>query len=157
MLVLAGCSPVTEGERQYLERRKTEREQREALRTALVEGAKDEDVLQMVREALAPEGAGTMEAWVDRKTAAFRDQIMFPKWEVLRRGSSKYEVRYSFTVMDANSAMSKRGFYWNVDFDLRVVSLPKEIMPAELAAKHLVPDPAMKLKKKLREAELSLE
>ena len=110
----------------------------------------------MVQEARAPDGNGLIPEWVDRQLENIRNLVMFPRWEVLRRGSNRYEVRYTFTQIDGAS-MTKRGFFWNVDVVLKLVSSPRELAPSEVANRQRTEEVTQQQRRRIREHELSLE
>ena len=70
-----------------------------------------------------------MDQWLDRQLKAFTGEIMFPRWDASQRGTSKYEVHFTFTLIDAENRIVKRGYAWPVDMALMVVGTPRELAP----------------------------
>jgi hypothetical protein len=127
-LWLAACAPQSEREREYFRQQEAERAERETLKLAIVESAKDTDVIQMVKQSASMRANLDTGVWVDQQMAQIQGQVIFPRWEVVRRGSSKYEARYSYTLLDADNNMAKRGWRWDVDIMLKIVSPPRDIV-----------------------------
>lgn len=155
LLALAGCGPTTESERAYFAAREAERLEHEEMRRAITTPLPDQEVLALVREEDSPDGAGTMMDWVQRQIARLKGQVLFPRWQVTRRGSSKYEVRYTFTWIDATNHISSKGYFWIVDGGLRLVGAPHELDAVEVGPR--VRTPAEVQQQRIRDEEYSLE
>jgi hypothetical protein len=153
---LAACSPPTESEREYYRKREAERMEKETLKMAVTESAKDTEILTLVKESAAVDGVGKTEAWVDRQMRGVLGQVIFPRWEISRRGSTKYEVRFMYTTVDERSYMSKRGWRWDVDVMLKMVGPPREVLPHD-AAPRVRASESEQQKRRIREAEARLE
>lgn len=129
--LLAACGPTTEAERAYVQAREAERLEREEMRRTLVAAIQDDEVLKMVQEKESPDGAGTMMDWLGRELQGLKGQTLFPRWQVTRRGSMKYDVRYTYTWIDPSERISTRGWMWTVDGGLRLVGEPHELAPVD--------------------------
>ena len=99
---------------------------------ALTQNAKPEvvdavsDVRQMVNESMVHVDEETLrvEEWIERQTDGGEGQVMFPRWDVRRRGTHNYEVRFTYTLIHDDYRIEKRGYSWQVDQVLRLVSAP---------------------------------
>ena len=135
MLFSGGCGPTTEEERAIHGVRKSEAEQRDALRRAL-DGATEKSVaIKLVQTAPAAQGEGTMEQWLQRQSSTNGSSIVFPVWEADRRGMGKYEVSFTCTLMLGDGSIGKWGVVWSVDILLKQVSSPREMTQSELNAR----------------------
>ncbi len=130
-----GCSPMTEDELAVQERRKSEVEQREALRRAVGDGTEEGVAIKLVQSAPAAQGGGTMEQWLQRQAATNDSSIVFPRWEAERRGMGKYEVIFTCTLMREDGRVGKWGIAWFVDIPLKVVASPREMKQSDLSAR----------------------
>ena len=92
-----------------------------------------------------------MEDWIARELAMADGQVMFPKWDAKRRGSSKYEVRFTYTLLRDNYVIQKKGFVWNVDLSLRLVGPLRSFEPVEAERRPRVPEPRRPPPKKTEE------
>lgn len=104
-------------------------------RDSVVPAVADEEVLDLVRESPAPDGVGLMSEWVTRGVNA-SDQLLFPRWQVARRGATRYEVKYTYTLINVTNQLSRQGYSWNVDAALKLVGPPvalvlNEPLPAQ--------------------------
>ncbi|MFH0907636.1 MAG: hypothetical protein V1929_02600 [bacterium] len=86
-------------------------------------------VVAMVQMSSAKEGDGTMGDWVDRRLKELTGQLMFPRWQAERRGASKFEVQFTFTLIDEENRIVKRGYAWSVDVPLNLVGPTRELEP----------------------------
>ena len=66
----------------------------------------------------------TVEEWLRKKMESRGGQIMFPRWNVRRRGANKFDVTFVYTVLMPDYTIEKEGFTWRVDAVLRLVSAP---------------------------------
>jgi hypothetical protein len=129
-VLVCGCDEPGSSETRYVLR------QHEGLpgmeRTEAVD--EPDAVLEMVK-ASEIEDAGevlTVEQWVERQLQADGGQVMFPQWEVKRRGTRRYTVDFTYTLLRDNYAIEKKGFRWNVDYVLQLVGAPGYIAQEEL-------------------------
>ena len=129
----AGCGFGTESERAYFAAREAERLQQLELRDAVVAETPEVEVLSLVTDDAAPDGSGTTGDWVKRAANETGGQLLFPRWQVDRRGANRYEVKYTYTLIDSTKHLSRRGFLWNVDTALKVVGKPHPLVLAEPA------------------------
>lgn len=86
-------------------------------------------VVAMVQRSPAKEGDGTIADWVDRRLKELTGQLMFPRWQAERRGTSKFEVQFTFTLIDEENRIVKRGYAWSVDVPLSIVGPTRELEP----------------------------
>ena len=135
LLFTGGCSPTTEDERAVQDGRKSEAEQREALRRVLDGGTEESVAIKLVRSAPAAQGEGTMEQWLQRQSATNGSSIFFPRWEADRRGMGKYEVIFTCTLMREDGRVGKWGVAWFADILLKLVASPREMTQSELSAR----------------------
>ena len=91
--------------------------------------ATETGVVAMVQMSPAKDGGGTMGDWVDRRLKELTGQLMFPRWQAERRGASKFEVQFTFTLIDKENRIVKRGYAWTVDVPLNLVGPPREMEP----------------------------
>lgn len=126
---------MTEDERAVQERRKSEIEQREALRQALGGGTEESAAIKLVQSAPAAQGGGAMEQWLQRQAVTNGSSIVFPRWEAERRGMGKYEVIFTCMLMQEDGSVGKWGIVWSVDIVLKMVTAPREMKQAELNAR----------------------
>lgn len=130
--LLTACAPQTAAERAYFEQKKAERDARDSLRTTITDDSlKDADIVNMVISNAAPDGNGINDDWLKRQIGQVDGQILFPRWKVMRHGPNKYDAQYSFSIIDAQNRLSKRGYQWSVDAMVKLVGPPREL---ELAA-----------------------
>lgn len=130
LVALAGCSPSSPPERARRGGWDVERGPRLDARSAAVPAVPDEEVIQLVQEHPAPDGKGLTREWVERGVDA-RAQALFPRWQVARRGATRYEVKYTFTLIDATNHISRVGYTWSVDAALKMVDAPQTMTRAE--------------------------
>jgi hypothetical protein len=64
----------------------------------------------------------TVEGWIKNILDNEKGEILFPKWDVRRRGFQHYEVRFTYTVIEPDYSINKRGYSWNVDVNLKMVA-----------------------------------
>lgn len=126
-LGMAGCGYQTESERAYFDAKESERLTQLEQRNALVAVVPDKDILEMVQEEAAPDGEGTVKDWVGRQANLTSGQVLFPRWQVMRRGANRYEVRFTYTLIDATNHLTRLGQTWNVDHALKIVGKPQAL------------------------------
>lgn len=155
--LLAACEPQTAAERAYFEQKEAERLAKVTLKNQVVESAlKDSDIINLVASNAAPDKIGSTDDWLKRQIGTIEGQILFPRWKVLRHGNTRFEARYQFSVIDDQNRISKRGYQWEVDVLVKLVSPPRELVFAEqkpLAA----PTVDTRQSRRLRDEEASLE
>lgn len=155
--LLAACSPQSEREREYFRQKEAEKMEEETLKLTIMESAKDTDVILMVKKAPAREGNIDTDTWVDKQIADVKGQVIFPRWEVTRRGSSKYEARYLYTLLDDQNKMTKRGWRWDVDVVVKMVSAPRDFVEEDSQPVQVRKPEAEQRMRRIREEERSLE
>jgi hypothetical protein len=136
LFVLAGlcfaCSPPTDQEVAYFDKRAQEREELERTTQTLQGSTRHAEAMAVVKGHAAPDAKGTIEDWVSRKASEARSHALFPRWKVVPRGRDKYEVRYEYTLMEENYDLEKKGYAWTVDLMLKIVSPHRELKDSEL-------------------------
>ena len=157
LLSFAGCSPQTAAEQAFYEQRAAEAEARDKLQKTLTDKSlKDRDLVNMVASNAAPDGAGIMDDWIKRQIGQVDGQVMFPRWRVVRKAESKYEVQYLFNVIDADNRLNKKGYHWDVDTSVKVVAAPMPMIFSEKTVSLAGPT-ATPQRRRQAEAEASLE
>ncbi len=129
---MAGCGPDSETDPAWLETRQSEIEQHKALRQTMQGDSGEKAAIKMVKESGAIDEKGTTEEWLDRQVNLAKSMVLFPRWEVSRRGMGRYEVRFTYTMMDENSGVVRKGFAWETDLVARNVGPPREMNQTEL-------------------------
>lgn len=133
---VAACEPMSDAERSYFESRDFDVEQERQLMQTMTEWNSVDGAIELVKSTPAPEDEeGTIEEWINRERMGIEGDVMFPRWEGLRRGSNRFEVRYTYTVIDFDYNIQKTGYRWDVDTMLKVVNGPEPIDPEELEPK----------------------
>jgi hypothetical protein len=127
LTVLAGCSPASDAERAYLDAREEQRLQKDSLRQTLEGVSGGEAAIDTVKQSAAPGGAGTVEQWVRQQTGQEKGDLLFPRWEAIRRSLTRYEVRHTYRVMSESGLIAKKGYAWDVDLVLKQVSGPRDL------------------------------
>ena len=134
LALAAGCTPMSEQEKTYLDRMSKEREEREEFSKTL--GSRDElaDAVKKVKEASHPDGE-TMETFakVQESEKAQQGNIIWRQWSASLRSQNNYDVKYLFTVLDRKDYQAtKYGFSWTYDETLDRVDGPREMTQEEL-------------------------
>lgn len=131
-VLAGGCSPQTDAEREYRERRRVESIVRESIRDSLEGGAEESEAIELVKESPAPDGETATAAWLQASMNERSGSILFPRWQAFRRGIDRYEVWFSYTFMAPDGAIQKKGYAWNVDLMLKAVKEPRPLTESEL-------------------------
>lgn len=76
--------------------------------------AMSELALKIVQEAPAGtnDPAATTGRKIEEQAAAMEGSVLFPRWTARRVGASDYEVRFTFTHIDNQYNMARKGFSW---------------------------------------------
>lgn len=131
-LILTGCSPESDAERAYARARRQEQLRQGQLRSTL-EGATEESAaVDMAKQWPALEGEGNTEQWTMRQMQSSGGNPLFPHWRAQRRGRGRYDVTFTYTLMNELGSVEKKGFLWRVDLVLKLVSEPREMTAAEM-------------------------
>ncbi len=125
LLLAGGCGEAERDPRDYFIERQEERRDEQKSLWRQHETPRDGDLIEMVRESDAPDGGGSMATWIDRHLAGLNGQILFPRWDVTRKGATTYDVAYHFTLIDKENDIHDRGITWQVD------SLNRSVQPPE--------------------------
>jgi len=132
---LAGCTPMSDTEREYLEKRAEEKEQMENFSSRLQTGGQLSDVLKKAQNHPV-EGVGTSQEWVvaklDRIKLEEKMDIPYQNWVVRPQSDKLYEVRFIYSTLGNNYEVTKKGFSWQVDTLIDRVTGPNELDEAEL-------------------------
>jgi hypothetical protein len=131
---LCGCTPLSEKEKEYLERRQEEREEQESFSQRMQSSEQINAVIQKVK-AHPVEGGTAAENWINLKMQQLRDrkvEIIYQKWTSSQKTTDRHEVRFLYTVLGDNYEPEKHGYLWEVDNTLDQVTGPLELSSAEL-------------------------
>lgn len=131
-VLLAGCSPTSDAERAFERSRRQEQLRREQLRATLEGVTEETAALEMVKQWPAVEGEGNTEEWTRRQLQEAGGNALFPHWRAQRRGMGRYDVTFTYTLMNELGGIEKKGQAWRVDLVLKTVSEPREMGAAEL-------------------------
>ncbi len=132
-LGLAGCGYQSESERAYFEGREVERQQKMELRNTLSSTVSDTEALTMIQTSPAPDGFGTIQDWIGRKRLETPGQIMLPRWNVQQFGDRRFEVRYTYTMIDESNQLVRSGYRWNVDTAIKQIPPPQSFTVSNAA------------------------
>lgn len=152
---MSGCGYETPSEQEYFTQREAERLAQQQQRDAVVAQVPDTEILALVTEAPAPDGSGPTAEWVLRMVNNSGAQVLFPRWQVSRRGANKYEVRYTYTTIDETNHLSRTGLRWSVDTSLKLVSDPETMVMADANRPERSLD--QQQRRRVRDAAYSLE
>ena len=81
-----------------------------------------DEVLALVKASTLGESEQSAENWVNTLMAEAEGQVMFPRWVVSRKGSQKYEVLFTYTLLRDDYGIEKKGCRWTVNAVLKLVS-----------------------------------
>ena len=159
-LLLAGCGVQDPYER-VARPRTSEGEtlmprDEQSLRAVVMDSANGDEVLAMVKSYPSPEPQIDTETWLTKQLQDDPGQVMFPRWEVQKRGANKYEARFTYTHIGTDNRMVKKGLSWNVDAVLKVVSPPRELPPEDRVGRGMRTETEAG-EKRIRKAEAALE
>jgi hypothetical protein len=157
-LLAAACAPQTAAERAYFEQKAAEKQELRELKSKLNDTTlKDSDIIGIVSSNAAPDGIGTIDDWLKRKVGEAEGQVLFPRWKVMRHGSTKFEVQHTFNVIDPQNRIIKRGYQWQVDTVVKLVGNPRDLVFAEQQATAETPAADLKQQRRTAGFEASLE
>lgn len=125
-----GCSRPQKSERTKRILQIAERKSGLDPRDTVVPAVPDAEVLALVHESPAPDGEGNTTEWV-RRSMDSTVQKLFPRWQVVRRGATRYEVKYTYTVINTTNELTRQGYAWNVDAALKTVGPPVLVSMAD--------------------------
>lgn len=85
-----------------------------------------DDVQEMVNQSIVHvQGQDiTVREWIRQQEESSDGQVLFPRWDVRRRGATKVEVRFTYTLLHDDYTVERRGYSWQVDQVLRLVGPP---------------------------------
>jgi hypothetical protein len=133
LALCAACGPSNDYEKAYFEQRNQESREREVFRSKL-DGVNEESAaLEMVREATSSSGTNSNQRWVERQLEDAGGNVMFGRWNIYRRGSGKYEVRFTCTLMDDQGQVTRKGYAWTADLVLKIVSPVREMKEEDVS------------------------
>lgn len=123
-LALAGCGYQSESERAYFEGREADRQQKRELQQTVSRITSDHEALSIVQDSPAPDGFGTIRDWIERKRLEAPGQVMLPRWNVQFIGAQRFEVRYTYSMINESNQLVRAGYLWNVDNAIRQIPPP---------------------------------
>jgi len=132
-LFLVACGSQSDREREIREQLKQERLARDSIADTVGRRYDEAEVLQMVQQSTAPVEGQTCEEWVRELTKDIRGDVLFPSWRATPRGSNKYEVRFTYTLMGVDNTVTRQGWAWKVDMVLKLVSSPQELEAEDIS------------------------
>jgi hypothetical protein len=133
LLTAAGCTPMSEKEKEYMERRESEKEQQENFTRQLESGEAYNAVIKKVQDKPV-EGGARAEDWVKLQINLVQapEQVIYQKWTASQKAAERFEVRFLYTVLNRTYEAEKRGFLWNVDNTLDQIAGPITLSREEL-------------------------
>ena len=134
LALAAGCTPLSQKEQEYLDKKKSEKEQQEGFGQRLQSTEQYNGIIQKVK-ATAVDGGAPAENWINLKIQQIKDQqvnVIYQKWTASQKSADRYEVRFLYTVLNKNYEPEKHGYLWDVDNTLDQVTGPVELTAAEL-------------------------
>lgn len=146
---------MTDKEKAYFDARDAERRELQAVREAINDSSVDSEVIDMVKQSEAPGAAGTTEEWLKTIGTVRGGTVMFPEWSVSRRALHKFDVRFTYTLIDVSNHVAQAGYSWQVDTILRSVGPPRDVSAAEAPSTGRLKAPPMRTR--FSDKDLSLE
>lgn len=133
LLAASGCTPMSEKEKEYMERRQTEKEQQESFTRQLESGEEYNTVIRKVKDQTV-EGGARSEDWVKLQLNLVQapEQVIYQKWTASQKAAERFEVRFLYTVLNRTYEAEKRGYLWNVDNTLDQIAGPITLSREEL-------------------------
>ena len=128
-----------------------ERQQKMELRNTLSSTVSDTEALTMIQTSPAPDGFGTIQDWIGRKRLETPGQIMLPRWNVQQFGDRRFEVRYTYTMIDGSNQLVRSGYRWNVDTAIKQIPPPQSFTVSNAAP------PTINLMSQQRQKRLEVE
>jgi hypothetical protein len=92
----------------------------------------DEELYELVQTSPMEESKESVEQWLDELLNQEEGQVMFPLWSSRRKAASKYEVRFTYTVLRDDYYVEAKGVAWHVDWGLRLVGPPRILQAKDL-------------------------
>jgi len=131
-----GCTPMTDTEREYMEKQKEEEEEAGAFRKDLEAGSEMNEIIQKVKDFRREDGFSN-EEWLDRYMARHKQvaNVIWDDWVPRKVAEDKYEVKYLFTLLNGQYESEKHGLLWRVDNVIDRIIGPREMEPEELGAR----------------------
>ncbi|NCD33332.1 MAG: hypothetical protein EOL87_07940 [Spartobacteria bacterium] len=122
--MFTGCSPMDE--------QNTPPEIRRGQRSSEKDIAvQKKDAIQLVMDATPSQGTNTTVAgWLSEEADRIDGQVLFPRWTALRIAEGRFDVRYTYTVVQSDYLIEKRGYQWNADVLMNMVG-PATVLKAE--------------------------
>lgn len=115
LCAVTGCDPMTPQDRAFFDRRERSRSERESIMRQASDGARPEDLFQLVKDSAAPDEQGLTADWLGRQLEALGGQVMFPRWTTTRRGSNKQDIQFDFVHIDESNNTRRMAYTWPVD------------------------------------------
>jgi predicted transcriptional regulator len=131
VLATAGCTPLSEKEKEYLETRKAEKDESENFSRRMESSEQYNDIIQKIQKSPV-EGTTLAENWVRLRLTQTGEQVIFQKWTASQKTTDNYEVRFLYTILSKAYEAKKHGFLWSFDKTLDRITGPIELKPEEL-------------------------
>jgi hypothetical protein len=131
---VVGCDRIRVEDRGFFEELELERSQREVTLRRANENVTTGDVIERVKQTVVDDKGGTTEQWLMAEIAKMGGQMLFPRWEAIRRGSNKQEVTFSFVLINDRNQMQRMAYSWQVDVLDMTVESPILTKLAEVAS-----------------------
>jgi len=133
-LALAACTPMSETEREYLEKRREEREAEANFQDNLTHNAKINELLKKVKEWKQEDGR-TAEQFMRIEMDKAKGQVLAPAWTVNQTKRGVFHVTCRFMMLDEDYNRVRVGFRWMVDEQLDRITGPETLRPEEMASR----------------------
>jgi len=134
LALASGCDRITMEDRAFFDELERNRSQRESALRRANDKVTTDDVIERVKQHQVGEDGETTDAWLRREIARMGGQMLFPRWEAIRRGSNKQEVTFSFVLINDRNQMQRMAYSWQVDVLDMTVEPPILTKLAEVAS-----------------------
>ncbi len=134
LAALAACTPMSDSEKDYLEKRREEREAEARFQDNLTQNAKINDLLKKVKEWKHEDGR-TAEQFVRIQMDQAEGQVLSPTWSVSQKKQGLFHVTCRYMMLDADYNRVRIGYRWIVDEQLDRITGPETLRPEELASR----------------------
>jgi hypothetical protein len=136
LLGTVGCTPMSEAEQEYLDKQRELEDEEGALKKGLESGSEMNAIIQKVKDFQRDDGL-TNEEWLDRYMARHKQvaSVVWDDWVPRKISKDKYEIKYLYTLLDAQYESEKHGLVWRVDDVIDRTIGPREMTPEELGSR----------------------
>ncbi len=131
---MAGCDRINVEDRAFFDELERNRSQRESVLRRANDKVTTGDVIERVKQHEVEGKGTTTEQWLMAEIAGMGGQMLFPRWEAIRRGSNKQEVTFSFVLINDRNQMQRMAYSWQVDVLDMTVESPVLSKLAEVAS-----------------------